>query len=996
MTSKSATFTEEHAFLAARSVVAISMFTAFLLITRFLVARSESFFTQTPLGGTSLVSLLFLILVAVLWQAQRQRRPMLTLVSCLTLVLVVMAGSIVNALYAKPGTLWWITPFLCALLLMPGVMLSSSVVPETVRLWRLPLIPIMINPGLTLYALCCAGGLLTVGLAYTPNSAETMLWFQRGYVASLLMSACWIWQWVAHANGRSSRDVQLGTVRIRGGLSIAGLLLLMSGLTGSQFETSVNQQALLQQSLFLLAAIVAVLATFHRSMFEQGLAISLLIHFATVVYGLVALEYIDYAALAYTAFTVSVLIATASTALLVWAGVLVALFFTPYLDLSLLMPFGCAATAILLMTYFWRTALPAVIDAQAIARRAVSTRFDGADVVSPTANRWALVTLSILLVFGLLVGEARHSASDDASRAVAESTDLSVEASPRLALFSIDRSIWFLFSLLCAGIVRETVRYYLEHRLLERAYLKQRLALESRQEIGELHRHMEAAAQTANIAFCGWQPSRDRVYCNAQLFRLLGEPFPEGATYVEGQWWRSHIHPEDRAMVYPAFDKFSRQPESFASGITFRVVKPNGDVRWLTARGYLHTRESDTQDWVLGLVRDVTDEIKTQDDLTASLARAQKAVDELEGERDRQRQMFAVISHELRTPIASMAMMLEQQKAASSEPTDPTLLEMTQHLLSVLDGLRTVINPDRARPVEFVRASVRSVVENAVSSLGAVIAGGDFVVSIDADEWASRPCHLQAQLLRQSIINLVNNAVLHSGGNTIRISIASEAEGPNQRRFRIDVEDNGRGIAPDVVRHIFEPYRRGDTSATGSGLGLSICRELARQLHGDLQYQDNAGGGARFRLTVNLSTEAAQDDAVYVARSWSASLKGARILLAEDDAMLRKLTSNMLSKEGAYVRAAKDGLDALGQYSPEIDLVLTDIFMPNMDGCALTRDLRSAGYQGPLIGVSAGVITIETQQLLDAGADAVIPKPIEIAKLYAELARLEQARSTQA
>ena len=111
--------------------------------------------------------------------------------------------------------------------------------------------------------------------------------------------------------------------------------------------------------------------------------------------------------------------------------------------------------------------------------------------------------------------------------------------------------------------------------------------------------------------------------------------------------------------------------------------------------------------------------------------------------------------------------------------------------------------------------------------------------------------------------------------------------------------------------------------------------------------------------------------------------------------MLRKLTENLLSKEGAYVRAAQDGRDAMDLYTPEVDLVLTDVLMPQMDGYELVRSLRSAGYRGPLIGVSAAVIGSETEQLLQAGADAVIAKPLELEQLYAELARLHAAASEQ-
>lgn len=140
-------------------------------------------------------------------------------------------------------------------------------------------------------------------------------------------------------------------------------------------------------------------------------------------------------------------------------------------------------------------------------------------------------------------------------------------------------------------------------------------------------------------------------------------------------------------------------------------------------------------------------------------------------------------------------------------------------------------------------------------------------------------------------------------------------------------------------------------------------------------YFDSDLGGAGFKLTFPIQAAQLASQTTKVSAD---ALSGLRILLAEDDAMLRTMTQRILEKRGARVTAVEDGQSALSVYDPnKFDLVLTDLMMPNLDGLGLVKGVRGQGGTTLIVAVTAAVIGNETEQLLSAGANHVMPKPIK-------------------
>ena len=246
------------------------------------------------------------------------------------------------------------------------------------------------------------------------------------------------------------------------------------------------------------------------------------------------------------------------------------------------------------------------------------------------------------------------------------------------------------------------------------------------------------------------------------------------------------------------------------------------------------------------------------------------------------------------------------------------------------------------------------------------------------------------QALRQSTTNLVKNAALHSGGTRILVTLTLTPRSVDRATLSLRVEDDGQGIPDHLRDSVFEAFKRGDTQADGSGLGLFIVNNMADLMGGTLTYSQSSMGGAAFELSLPIfRAEAEQPDTSHQPAE-RLSLDGLRVLFAEDDAMLRMLTTKLLTKAGAQVDGYENGRLALEAFSPEkYDLVITDLMMPELNGHELTRAIRMQSKEVIIIAVTAAVLGAETEQFNREGANLVLPKPITTANLIEALTELK-------
>jgi signal transduction histidine kinase/ActR/RegA family two-component response regulator len=364
----------------------------------------------------------------------------------------------------------------------------------------------------------------------------------------------------------------------------------------------------------------------------------------------------------------------------------------------------------------------------------------------------------------------------------------------------------------------------------------------------------------------------------------------------------------------------------------------------------------------------------------------------LEQKNAHQAEMFAIISHELRTPASAVAMMLAEADKSSFDEVKSQMKDSVDHLLNVLDDMRQAVNPQINLQLKTESFTPPKLLAQVVSQVSHLLKEHGLQLHLNMDQCVEQTLLGDTRRIKIALLNLIRNAALHSGGEHVWLRYRSELkpEEPGQVRTFWVVEDDGEGIEETLIPNMFKAFQRGPSHAEGSGLGLYILRQSIDRLGGKLQYRANAHGGARFeiRLSMSIAKPVAQPTPI---PNIPQDLKQLRVLVAEDHKMLRKAMQMLLSQMVGQLSMAVNGTDALRQQQlSEYDLIITDLFMPEMDGIQLVKALREASVTTPVIGITAATIGNELQAFLDAGADAVLGKPISLKSFNDAIAQLRR------
>jgi CheY-like chemotaxis protein len=242
------------------------------------------------------------------------------------------------------------------------------------------------------------------------------------------------------------------------------------------------------------------------------------------------------------------------------------------------------------------------------------------------------------------------------------------------------------------------------------------------------------------------------------------------------------------------------------------------------------------------------------------------------------------------------------------------------------------------------------------------------------------------------MFNLLGNAVKFTAHGHVTARLVVTAGGDGRRHVSLEVEDTGIGMSPEAQAHLFERFRQaeGDTARRfgGTGLGLSITQALTRMLGGDITFSSVEGQGSTFHMAFDAAAAAPASPAPVE----EGMLDGVNILLVEDNPTNRLVARTMLTRLGATIDEAEDGLAGLeAACRGGHDLILMDVQMPRMDGIQATRAIRGlvdAVAQVPIIGLTANVMVHQRAEYLAAGMNGVVAKPISPGALMTEIARV--------
>jgi CheY-like chemotaxis protein/HPt (histidine-containing phosphotransfer) domain-containing protein/anti-sigma regulatory factor (Ser/Thr protein kinase) len=243
--------------------------------------------------------------------------------------------------------------------------------------------------------------------------------------------------------------------------------------------------------------------------------------------------------------------------------------------------------------------------------------------------------------------------------------------------------------------------------------------------------------------------------------------------------------------------------------------------------------------------------------------------------------------------------------------------------------------------------------------------------------------------VRQILLNLLNNAAKFTEHGHIELRAEAHPGPDDQARVTIHVEDTGVGVPEASVDEIFLPFRQAHGARSGgTGLGLFLCRALARMMGGDVTIESTTRGGSCFRVDLALDVPRSVTDPPKLSAApprtgARADFAGVRVLMADDVRMNLLVTQEIMRVHfGAELDTAADGLEAVAMAQARTyDLVLMDLQMPFMDGASAARRIRTLGIGVPIVAMTASAVKDEIQQALAAGMNGLLTKPVRPAEL---------------
>ncbi len=501
----------------------------------------------------------------------------------------------------------------------------------------------------------------------------------------------------------------------------------------------------------------------------------------------------------------------------------------------------------------------------------------------------------------------------------------------------------------------------------------------------ELARRLEVAASAAGLGIWSREPDRERGEWNAQMFEMIGRPQSLGVP-KRHEWLNEVVHPDDRERMRTAHAEL-RATEDVTVEHEYRIVRPDGEVRWVVSRARHEKRESGPVQF--GIAIDVTER---QEKLVAQRESQAKS------------EFLARMSHELRTPLNAVlgfAQLLKLDPALAGSASLAKVRHIQsagEHLLSLINDVLDISSLESGevkldlRPVRLaeVLQEARALLEPAAREAGVNI-------ELDATAAVVRADRTRA---RQVVINLLSNAVKYNTARGhVRVSVHDDGDATV-----LAVTDTGRGMTRQQMAHLFEPFNRLGVEREGiegAGVGLSVVKALVERMGGSVRVESTPGAGSRFEVRLPRHVGPVLDDAppapfdagpapAFVPIARRPQRRGL-LLYIEDNPVNALLVEEMVRRHaGLQIETVASGLGGVARaHEIQPDLILVDMQLPDVNGYEVLSRLRAQPSTAGIrcIALSANAMPEDIARATAAGFADYWTKPIHMPTFLAALER---------
>ncbi|HVV87321.1 MAG TPA: ATP-binding protein [Kofleriaceae bacterium] len=498
--------------------------------------------------------------------------------------------------------------------------------------------------------------------------------------------------------------------------------------------------------------------------------------------------------------------------------------------------------------------------------------------------------------------------------------------------------------------------------------------------LAERDEWLRLALDAARLGIWRWTPSERRVRLSDDLAKLIGVA---GQVDLATRAVTERIHPEDRDRLTATITDALADQRPFA--VECRMVRASGELGWIVIKGRAVHGSDPSRIHLVGTVADITE----QKLLDSQLRFADRLI--------AAGTLAAGVAHEINNPLGYVAGHLELLRRGLAVATpDPAVTDALAQMSEGLERIRDVVSDLRAfaRPEEDVvtRLVPRTVCEAALRIGSSMVRHR---ATLTTDFAADTPAVMgNPSRLGQVVINLIVNA-----GQAMPADRAAADNHVGVRTFRlptgeaaIEVRDNGVGIAPDAVPRLFDPFFTTKEAGVGTGLGLAVCQRIVGSLDGRIDVDSTPGVGSTFTIVLPPAPAPAPSPvapAPAPAPAPAAAATGRRVLVIDDEPVLRRLLRAMLESEGHTVADADGGRAGLAVAldGGPFDAILCDLMMPDLDGVAVHEALaeRRPELVRRLVFISGGAVSDRARAFAERPDIVLLAKPFTMDQLLSAL-----------